>query len=122
MSASAPRWSCHATIVPPAPSGAIAGNFWAPPGRLTGTPHDGQPGGKKNALLVSRPHAPMTTIGPTVAPAGTVASRWVSVSSVKLAATPLKLTAVTDSSRSPVIATVLPTSPETGENPVIRGA
>src|SRR5258706_5075832 len=107
MSSSAPRWSCQATIIPPAPSGAIAGNFWAPPLRLTGTPHAGQAGGKKYASLVFDPHGPETWIGPKAAPNGTVAVRLASGPGVKLARTPVKLTAATPHSRYPLIVTLV---------------
>jgi hypothetical protein len=69
--------------------------------------------------LVEVPPGDVTAIGPVVVPAGTVAVTWVSESTAKLVAlTPLKVTAVAPVKLLPVIVTVVPTGPATGENGV----
>ena len=58
----------------------------------------------------------MTVMGPVVAPAGTVAVMEVSETTVKLAASPLNLTAVAPVKFVPVIVTTVPTGPKIGVN------
>jgi hypothetical protein len=66
----------------------------------------------KFLLLVSDPAVVVTVTGPEVAPAGTVAVAYVSEVAVKtVAATPLKLTAVTLLNPCPNISAVPPTDP-----------
>ena len=76
-----------------------------------------------NALeLVAVPPGVVTLSGPDVAPAGTVV--WIAVSelTVKLAFTPLNLTAVAPVKFVPLIVTLVPTGPLVGVKLVIVGA
>jgi hypothetical protein len=77
---------------------------------------------EKLAVLLPVPPGPVTSIGPLVAPAGTVAVIWLSESTVKLvAAVPLKSTAVALLKPLPEIVTLLPTGPLLGVKPLITG-
>jgi hypothetical protein len=80
----------------------------------------------KLAALVAVPSAFVTEIGPSVAPAGTVAEILCGLSIVNVASTPLKLTAVTSGSGpvklSPLITTGAPMGPLMGANEEIVGA
>ena len=70
--------------------------------------------------LVGEPKAVVAVTTPVAAPVGTVAVICVSFMIEKLAATPLKkLTAVVVDRPVPVIVTVVPTGPLTGERPAI---
>jgi hypothetical protein len=73
-------------------------------------------------VLVAVPPGVLTLSGPVVAPAGTVA--WIAVAelTVKLALSPLKLTAVAPVKFVPLIVTLVPTGPLVGVKPVIVGA
>jgi hypothetical protein len=71
--------------------------------------------------LEACPPGVVTTIGPLVAPVGTVAVICVSELTVKEAVTPLNVTAVAPVRFVPVITTELPTAPLVGEKPVIVG-
>ena len=72
---------------------------------------------------LAEPFGPETVIAPFLAPEGTVASRCVSLTTAKAAATPPpNVTDVTPESPVPVIATELPTVPDVGEIDVIVGA
>jgi hypothetical protein len=75
----------------------------------------------KLAALVAVPPGVVTLSGPVVAAAGTVA--WIAVAevTVKLALTPLNLTAVAPVKVVPVIVTTVPTSPLVGVKLVIVG-
>ena len=72
--------------------------------------------------LVAVPAGLVTLIGPVVAPLGTVAVIWVSEFTVKLAAGPLKATAVVPVKPVPVMVTLCPHPPLLGEKEVIVGA
>src|SRR2546428_13849850 len=71
--------------------------------------------------LVAVPSGVVTLSGPVVAPAGTVA--WIAVAevTVKLALTPLNVTAVAPVKFVPLIVTLVPTGPLVGVKPVIVG-
>src|SRR5712691_10478485 len=75
----------------------------------------------KLPVLVAVPPGVVTLIVPVVAPAGTVA--WIAVAELttKLAPTPLKATAVAPVKFVPLIATLVPTAPLVGVNPVFVG-
>src|SRR2546426_6635381 len=76
----------------------------------------------KLVVLVAVPPGVVTLSGPVVAPAGTVA--WIAVSelTVKLALTPLKVTAVAPVKFVPLSVALLPTGPLPGVKPVSVGA
>ena len=75
-----------------------------------------------NGVLVAVPPKFVTSIGPVVAPAGTVAlTNWV-LSTWNEAAIPLKLTAVVPMKLWPLISTVEPTLPLVELSRVIAGA
>jgi hypothetical protein len=73
----------------------------------------------KSAVLVTVPPPTVTLILPVVAPVGTVAVICVAESTVKVAATLLKLTAVAPVKPVPVIFTTVPTGPEVGVKDVM---
>src|SRR5207247_394054 len=75
----------------------------------------------KLLALVAVPPGVLTWIGPLVAPLGTVAVIWVLVFTVKLAAVPLKRTAVAPVKLVPVMVTEVPTGPLVGVNELIVG-
>ena len=76
-----------------------------------------------NALaLVAVPTGVVTLIGPVVAPIGTVASIEMAEVTVKLALTPLNITAVAPVKFVPLSVTLLPTGPLVGVKLVIVGA
>jgi hypothetical protein len=76
----------------------------------------------KCVALVAVPPGVLTTIGPVVAPAGTVAVASVSLTTVAVATTPLKLTTVPVAVKLlPVKVTTVPTGPEVGVKPVSVG-
>src|SRR5919204_265113 len=75
----------------------------------------------KLAALVAVPLGVTTEIGPSVAPAGTVAVMWFESSTVNDAFVPLNFTAVAPSKCDPVIATLVPASPLVGSKPSIVG-
>jgi hypothetical protein len=66
--------------------------------------------------------AAVTAIGPSVAPTGTVAVIWRSLSAVKLAEVPSKVTAVAPVNPVPVMVTEVPTGPLKGRNATTMGA
>jgi hypothetical protein len=68
------------------------------------------------------PAGVVTAIKPVVAVAGTVAVIWVAELTVKLAPTPLKVTAVAPVNAVPVIVTTVPTTPLAGKKPVTLGS
>src|SRR5439155_971037 len=68
----------------------------------------------KLLALVAVPAAVVTLSGPVVAPVGTVAWSVVSERTAKLAAVPLKLTAVVRVKPLPLIVTTVPTGPAVG--------
>ncbi|MGD0998795.1 MAG: hypothetical protein ABR941_10840, partial [Thermoleophilia bacterium] len=68
----------------------------------------------KRPALVAVPPELVTVIGPLPAPAGTMAERRVSLTTLKNAARPLKLTAVAPVKPLPVRVTLLPTGPAVG--------
>ena len=79
-------------------------------------------------LLVVVPPGPVMLIGPVVAPAGTVAVICVGLTTVNVAATPLKFTAVTPAKLSPKTMRLslemvmsAPTAPAVGEKPEMVG-
>ena len=76
----------------------------------------------KTVLDEPVPAALVTTIVPTRAPAGTVASMEVDDFTVKVAATPLNETPVILSKLAPRMLTGVPIGPEDGENDVTAGA
>ncbi len=76
----------------------------------------------KLLVLVTEPAGVVTLIGPVVAPAGTVAVILVDLTTLNVAAVPLKVTPVAPVKLVPVIVTVVPTGPKVGENEVIVGA
>jgi hypothetical protein len=63
-----------------------------------------------------------TEIGPVVAPAGTLALIWLSDWTVKVAAVPLKATALAPPRPVPAMLTWVPAGPEAGVKPVRLGA
>ena len=96
---------------------------WVPAGPLAGAKPEMDGGGTTvNALaLVAVPAGVVTAIGPVAAPAGAVA--WIAVSevTVKLALTPLKVTAVAPPRFVPLIETLVPTGPLAGVKLAIVG-
>jgi len=81
----------------------------------------------KLTLLVSVPPDVVTATGPVVAPLGTTAVMWVSLTTVKLvAATPLKVTPDAPVKPRPRISAVAPTAPvgctkaTNGPRPMLR--
>jgi len=76
---------------------------------------------RKLVELVVVPAGLVTVMGPLVAPVGTMALSWVAEIKLKLAATPLNLTAEVPVKLSPRIVTVAPTPPEVGLKLVMRG-
>ena len=76
----------------------------------------------KSLVLVTEPAGVVTLIGPVVAPAGTVAVILVALTTLNVAATPLKVTLVAPVKFVPVIVTVVPTGPNVGVNEAIVGA
>ena len=98
---------------------------------VTGVPFDPLVGEKelifgstvKLVELVALPTVLVTLIGPLVAPLGTLALSWVSEIPLKDAAgVPLKATAVVPVKWVPVMVTIFPTAPRTGEKELIVGA
>jgi hypothetical protein len=75
----------------------------------------------KLVALVAVPAGVVTLIGPVVAPAGTVARSELSETTVKLAPTALKVTAVAPVKFVPLIVTLAPTAPLVGVKLVIVG-
>src|SRR5439155_13323170 len=75
----------------------------------------------KLLALVAVPPGVLTWIGPLVAPLGTVAVIWVLVFTVKLAAVPLKRTAVAPVKLVPVMVTEVPTGPLVGLKELMLG-
>jgi hypothetical protein len=75
---------------------------------------------KRLALVAVLPEL-VTVIGPLLAPAGTIALTRVSLTTLKNAARPLKLTAVVPVKPLPVRVTLLPTGPEVGAKLVSVG-
>lgn len=71
--------------------------------------------------LVAVPAGVVTAIGPAVAPAGTLAVMRVDEFTLKVAATPLNVTAVAAVKLAPEIVTLVPGAPLVGVNPAIRG-
>ena len=76
----------------------------------------------KLAELVAVPPGVVTLSGPDVAPAGTVAVIWLSLSTENAAAVPLNFTAVAPVRLLPVMVTLAPTCPLVGVNDVSVGA
>jgi hypothetical protein len=76
----------------------------------------------KLLVEVPVPAALVTDTGPDVAPAGTVAISWVGLIFEKLADAPLKRTEVASEKLVPFTATIVPTGPEVGVNPVTVAA
>ena len=72
-------------------------------------------------VLVAVPPGVVTLSGPVVAPAGTVASIAAAEVTVKLALTPLNVTAVAPVKFVPLIVTLVPTGPLVGVKLVIVG-
>src|SRR5439155_20198203 len=98
---------------------------WVPTGPLVGVKElivGGEAVTVKLPALVAVPPGAVTLIDPEVAPLGTVAVIWVLVFTVKLAAVPLKATAVAPVKLVPVMVTEVPTGPLVGVNEVIVGA
>src|SRR5437879_5335809 len=75
----------------------------------------------KLLVLVAVPPGVATLSGPVVAPAGTVAWMAVADVTVKLALTPLNVTAVTPAKFVPLMVTLLPNSPLVGVKLVMVG-
>ena len=75
----------------------------------------------KLLLVVAVPSGVVTVTGPDVAPAGTVTLTFVAVSLMIVASVPANSTSLASARLVPVIVTVLPTFPESGENRVIVG-
>jgi hypothetical protein len=75
-----------------------------------------------NVELVAVPAAVVTAMGPVSAPFGTLAVIWLSEFTVKLALTPLKVTAVAPVKWLPLIVTEARTLPEVGEKEEMAGA
>jgi hypothetical protein len=73
------------------------------------------------AVLVPVPLGVVSEMGPLVAPLGTVACISESESTVKLAATPLKVAEVAPVKFSPWMSTLVPTGPSVGVNEAITG-
>src|SRR5947207_3038888 len=73
----------------------------------------------KSLVLSAKPAGVVTLILPVVAPLGTVVSIRVSETTVKVAALPLKATAVAPMKFVPVMVTAVPTGPLVGVNDVI---
>jgi hypothetical protein len=72
--------------------------------------------------LLPVPPAVVTLMVPVVAPFGTVAVIWMSLSTVKLsAAVPLNFTCVAPVRAAPLMTTLAPTTPDTGLEPLIVG-
>src|SRR5258706_4068777 len=75
----------------------------------------------KAPLLLAVPPGVVTLIGPVVAPAGTVAVIEVAELTVKVAPTPLTVTALAPVKLVPVIVTLVPTGPLVGAKLVMVG-
>src|SRR2546425_11220678 len=75
----------------------------------------------KLLALVAVPPGVVTLIDPVVAPLGTLVVIWVSVTPLKAAAVPLKVTAVAPLKWLPLIVTVVPTGPLVGLKELIVG-
>ena len=75
----------------------------------------------KLAALATVPPAVVTVSGPLVAAAGTVAVIWVAESTLKVAAAPLKVTALAPLKLLPVTITEAPTAPVAGVKLVMMG-
>src|SRR2546428_9456230 len=75
----------------------------------------------KPLALVAVPPGVVTPIAPVVAPPGTVASIVVADLTMKVALTPLKVTAVASVKFVPLIVTLVPTGPLVGVKLVIVG-
>jgi hypothetical protein len=73
----------------------------------------------KLAALVAVPPGLVMLIGPVVAPVGTLALSEVALRIVKLASVPLNFTALTRAKLTPLMITLVPTSPLVGEKPVM---
>ena len=71
--------------------------------------------------LVAVPPGVVTLIGPVVAPLGTLVVIWVSVTPLKVAAVPLKVTAVAPLKWLPLMVTVVPTGPLLGLKELMVG-
>ena len=100
-------------IVTLVPTGPLVGVMLVTVGGLTTV----------NALgLVAVPSDVVTFTGPVVAPVGTVACIAVADVTVKLALTPLNITAVAPLKFVPLIVTLVPTGPLVGVTLVIVGA
>jgi hypothetical protein len=76
----------------------------------------------KSDELVPVPSGVVTEIGPVVAPLGTIAVIWLAELTVKLAATPAKLTDVAPVKLAPAIVTLVPALPLVGLKLVMVGA
>jgi hypothetical protein len=76
----------------------------------------------KLALLAAVPPGVVTTIGPVVAPSGSSALIWLSLSATIVASAPPNWTPAALARLLPLTATVVPAAPELGENPEIFGA
>ena len=72
--------------------------------------------------LTAVPPGVVTVIGPLLAPAGTTALMLVADCTVKVAALPLKATAVAPVNPEPLMVTRVPAGPLLGENELIAGA
>nr|WP_287129265.1 hypothetical protein [Candidatus Cyanaurora vandensis] len=96
---------------------------WVPTAPLVGVKPvmEGIEAMRKLVELVVVPAGLVTVMGPLVAPVGTMALSWVAEIKLKLAATPLNLTAEVPVKLSPRIVTVAPTPPEVGLKLVMRG-
>lgn len=87
------------TVVPTRPRSGL--NFW-------------MKGNTEKVVVLAEPLGPLTTIGPEVAVIGTLVVIWVGELTTKLAATPLKVTAVVPVKLAPLSTTSVLTIPLAG--------
>jgi hypothetical protein len=103
-------------IVTLVPTGPVAGDKLAMVGGLGGVTT------VKDPELVAEPPGVVTLTGPLDAPDGTAAWIELSEATVKLEASPLKVTADAPLKPDPLMVTFVPGVPLVGVNPVITGA
>src|SRR5207248_7134300 len=76
---------------------------------------------KLASLVATSPDGPVTEILPVVAPTGTVAAMLAACTTLESASTPLNWTLVAPSNVVPVMVTIVPGLPATGEKLLILG-
>ena len=113
--------TCRATGIVAFTSTKSPSERHGPPRAETHRLNDGGTSTVKFVLLAPVPPGPVTAIGPVIAPAGTVAVIWISKITLKMAATPPKVTAVAPLKFAPEMVTLAPASPLVGKKEVTCG-